>query len=157
MGGVGSDFSKRLNLSSEDGEKWIVNLARDSRLGIDAKIDLQAVSTLLRFPPNPANPLPSPAEHAPHHPGPPNAHSNPDRDHAFARVPIAGDPLRHVEEGPGWCAGRGRKEGRCQGPKAARGSAAAGADASGAGCAGGLEWEGVLYKCNIRRAFVFIA
>lgn len=39
-----SDFSKRLNLSSEDGEKWIVNLARDSRLGIDAKIDLQAVS-----------------------------------------------------------------------------------------------------------------
>lgn len=39
-----SDFSKRLNLSSEDGEKWIVNLIRDSRLGIDAKIDLSAVS-----------------------------------------------------------------------------------------------------------------
>lgn len=37
-----TDFSKRLNLSSEDGEKWIVNLIRDSRLGIDAKIDLSA-------------------------------------------------------------------------------------------------------------------
>ena len=41
-----SDFSKRLNLSREDGEKWIVSLIRDSRLGIDAKIDLQAVRTV---------------------------------------------------------------------------------------------------------------
>lgn len=39
-----SDLSKRLNLSPEDGEKWIVNLIRDSKMGIDAKIDLQAVS-----------------------------------------------------------------------------------------------------------------
>ncbi len=39
-----SDLSKRLNLSGEEGEKWIVNLIRDSKLGIDAKIDLKAVS-----------------------------------------------------------------------------------------------------------------
>lgn len=39
-----SDLSRRLDLSREDGEKWIVNLIRDSKLGIDAKIDLKAVS-----------------------------------------------------------------------------------------------------------------
>lgn len=39
-----SDLSARLNLSAEEGEKWIVNLIRDSKMGIDAKIDLQAVS-----------------------------------------------------------------------------------------------------------------
>ena len=31
-------------MSAEEGEKWIVNLIRDSKMGIDAKIDLQAVS-----------------------------------------------------------------------------------------------------------------
>jgi hypothetical protein len=40
-----SDLSQRLNMSAEDGEKWIVNLIRDSKMGIDAKIDLQAVSS----------------------------------------------------------------------------------------------------------------
>jgi hypothetical protein len=39
-----SDLSKTLNLSNEDGEKWIVNLIRDSRMGVDAKIDLKSVS-----------------------------------------------------------------------------------------------------------------
>lgn len=37
-----TDLSARLNLSKEEGEKWIVNLIRDSKMGIDAKIDLQA-------------------------------------------------------------------------------------------------------------------
>lgn len=35
-----ADLSKRLNLSQEEGEKWIVNLVRDSRA--DAKIDFQS-------------------------------------------------------------------------------------------------------------------
>ncbi|KAF8177333.1 hypothetical protein K438DRAFT_1978624 [Mycena galopus ATCC 62051] len=34
------DLSERLNLSSDEGEKWIVNLIRKSRMGTDAKIDL---------------------------------------------------------------------------------------------------------------------
>lgn len=37
-----SDLSKTLNLSNEEGEKWIVNLIRDSRMGVDAKIDLKS-------------------------------------------------------------------------------------------------------------------
>lgn len=37
-----SDLSKTLNLSYEEGEKWIVNLIRDSRMGVDAKIDLKS-------------------------------------------------------------------------------------------------------------------
>ncbi|KZS96041.1 eukaryotic translation initiation factor 3, subunit 6 [Sistotremastrum niveocremeum HHB9708] len=35
------DLSERLNLSAEEGEKWIVNLIRDTRMGADAKIDLE--------------------------------------------------------------------------------------------------------------------
>ncbi|EJT98808.1 eukaryotic translation initiation factor 3 subunit 6 [Dacryopinax primogenitus] len=35
-----ADLSARLNLSREEGEKWIVNLIRDTRMGADAKIDL---------------------------------------------------------------------------------------------------------------------
>ncbi|ODN90153.1 eukaryotic translation initiation factor 3 subunit E [Cryptococcus wingfieldii CBS 7118] len=34
-------LSKTLNMSVEDGEKWIVNLIRDSRMGVEAKIDLK--------------------------------------------------------------------------------------------------------------------
>ncbi|WVF67736.1 eukaryotic translation initiation factor 3 subunit E [Kwoniella sp. CBS 6097] len=34
-------LSKTLNLSNEEGEKWIVNLIRDSRMGVEAKIDLK--------------------------------------------------------------------------------------------------------------------
>lgn len=37
------DLSERLNLSREDGEKWIVNLIRDTRMGADARIDLEKV------------------------------------------------------------------------------------------------------------------
>ncbi|KAF8531485.1 eukaryotic translation initiation factor 3 subunit 6 [Gautieria morchelliformis] len=36
-----ADLSERLNLSREDGEKWIVNLIRDTRMGADARIDLE--------------------------------------------------------------------------------------------------------------------
>jgi len=38
-----SDLSARLNLSPDDGEKWIVNLIRDTRMAADAKIDLEKV------------------------------------------------------------------------------------------------------------------
>lgn len=41
-----SDLSARLNLSQEEGEKWIVNLIRDMRMGADAKIDLEKVCVL---------------------------------------------------------------------------------------------------------------
>ena len=41
------DLSQRLNLSSDEGEKWIVNLIRESRMGADAKIDLDKVSIRL--------------------------------------------------------------------------------------------------------------
>ncbi|WVR08698.1 hypothetical protein IAU60_005756 [Kwoniella sp. DSM 27419] len=34
-------LSKTLNMSNEEGEKWIVNLIRDSRMGVEAKIDLK--------------------------------------------------------------------------------------------------------------------
>lgn len=37
------DLSDRLNLSRDEGEKWIVNLIRETRMGADAKIDLEKV------------------------------------------------------------------------------------------------------------------
>ena len=39
-----SDLSDRLNLSRDEGEKWIVNLIRETRMGADAKIDLEKVT-----------------------------------------------------------------------------------------------------------------
>ena len=39
----GRDLSERLNLSPDEGEKWIVNLIRETRMGSDAKIDLEKV------------------------------------------------------------------------------------------------------------------
>jgi len=41
-----SDLSERLNLSRDEGEKWIVNLIRETRMGADAKIDLEKVCLL---------------------------------------------------------------------------------------------------------------
>ena len=38
-----SDLSERLNLSKDEGEKWVVNLIRETRMGADAKIDLEKV------------------------------------------------------------------------------------------------------------------
>ena len=38
-----ADLSERLNLSRDEGEKWIVNLIREARMGADAKIDLEKV------------------------------------------------------------------------------------------------------------------
>ncbi|KIM73513.1 hypothetical protein PILCRDRAFT_829097 [Piloderma croceum F 1598] len=35
------DLSERLNLSKDEGEKWVVNLIRETRMGADAKIDLE--------------------------------------------------------------------------------------------------------------------
>ncbi len=37
------DLSDRLNLTRAEGEKWIVNLIRETRMGADAKIDLEKV------------------------------------------------------------------------------------------------------------------
>jgi translation initiation factor 3 subunit E len=37
------DLAERLNLEKEEGEKWIVNLIRETRMGSDAKIDLEKV------------------------------------------------------------------------------------------------------------------
>lgn len=42
-----SDLSQRLNLTPDEGEKWIVNLIRETRMGADAKIDLEKVCSLL--------------------------------------------------------------------------------------------------------------
>ena len=41
------DLSERLNLSREEGEKWIVNLIRETRMGADAKIDLEKVRIVI--------------------------------------------------------------------------------------------------------------
>lgn len=38
-----ASLSERLNLSPAEGEKWIVNLIRETRMGADAKIDLEKV------------------------------------------------------------------------------------------------------------------
>jgi len=38
-----------LNLSEEEGEKWIVNLIRETRMGADAKIDLEKVGRFISF------------------------------------------------------------------------------------------------------------
>ena len=38
-----SDLSARLGLTQAEGEKWIVNLIRDTRMGTEAKIDLEKV------------------------------------------------------------------------------------------------------------------
>ncbi|EXJ88857.1 eukaryotic translation initiation factor 3 subunit E [Capronia epimyces CBS 606.96] len=43
------DLSTRLGLSSDEGEKWIVNLIRDTR--VDAKIDYQAGTVVMNHPP----------------------------------------------------------------------------------------------------------
>lgn len=59
------DLSERLNLSKDDGEKWIVNLIRETRMGADAKIDLEKVCVVIFhflwlafFPPEEVLPLP---------------------------------------------------------------------------------------------------
>jgi translation initiation factor 3 subunit E len=44
------DLLERLNLSKDEGEKWIVNLIRETRMGADAKIDLEKVHILSAFP-----------------------------------------------------------------------------------------------------------
>lgn len=43
------DLSARLNLSDEEGEKWIVNLIRDTR--VDAKIDFSEGTVIMNHPP----------------------------------------------------------------------------------------------------------
>ncbi|KAF8648102.1 hypothetical protein AX16_006411 [Volvariella volvacea WC 439] len=48
-----SDLSDRLNLSRDEGEKWIVNLIRETRMGADAKIDLENNAIEINRPPQP--------------------------------------------------------------------------------------------------------
>lgn len=43
------DLSARLNLTQAEGEKWIVNLIRDTR--VDAKIDTKDGTVLMNHPP----------------------------------------------------------------------------------------------------------
>jgi translation initiation factor 3 subunit E len=43
------DLSTRLGLSQDEGEKWIVNLIRDTR--VDAKIDYKAGTVIMNHPP----------------------------------------------------------------------------------------------------------
>jgi hypothetical protein len=38
-----NDLSEQLNLSRDEGEKWIVNLVQETLVGADAKIDLEKV------------------------------------------------------------------------------------------------------------------
>ncbi|KAF9471883.1 eukaryotic translation initiation factor 3 subunit 6 [Pholiota conissans] len=47
------NLSERLNLSQEEGEKWIVNLIRETRMGADAKIDLEKNVIEINRPPQP--------------------------------------------------------------------------------------------------------
>ncbi|KAI5116580.1 hypothetical protein M0805_009223 [Coniferiporia weirii] len=48
-----ADLSERLNLSKDEGEKWIVNLIRETRMGADAKIDLEKNVIEINRPPLP--------------------------------------------------------------------------------------------------------
>jgi len=44
-----ANLPQRLNLSQEEGEKWIVNLIWVTRMGADAKINLEKVCYLFIF------------------------------------------------------------------------------------------------------------
>ena len=46
-------LSERLNLGRDEGEKWIVNLIRETRMGADAKIDLEKNVIVVARPPQP--------------------------------------------------------------------------------------------------------
>ncbi len=46
---INRDLSSRLGLSQDEGEKWIVNLIRDTR--VDAKIDYKAGTVIMNHPP----------------------------------------------------------------------------------------------------------
>ncbi|KAH8114411.1 eukaryotic translation initiation factor 3, subunit 6 [Phellopilus nigrolimitatus] len=48
-----ADLSERLNLSRDEGEKWIVNLISETRMGADAKIDLEKNIIEINRPPLP--------------------------------------------------------------------------------------------------------
>ncbi|KAI0806154.1 eukaryotic translation initiation factor 3 subunit 6 [Irpex lacteus] len=48
-----ADLSDRLNLSRDEGEKWVVNLIRETRMGSDAKIDLGKNVIEINRPPQP--------------------------------------------------------------------------------------------------------
>jgi len=43
---VSSHLSERLDLSHDEGEKWIVNLICETRMGTDGKIDLEKVTKI---------------------------------------------------------------------------------------------------------------
>jgi hypothetical protein len=81
-------------MSNEDGEKWIVNLIRDSRMGVDAKIDLASVSHAsserCRGPAYPS-------EHATYLQTACYTNSHAHRDNARFSIPIASHQLRNAE------------------------------------------------------------
>lgn len=98
------DLSKTLNLSNEDGEKWIVNLIRDSRIGVEAKIDLKSVSKLCY--------MRLTSEYAAHHSPSHYTHCQSHRDYSRIGLPLSGGPVRHAELGHWRCSedrGRSRR------------------------------------------------
>ena len=82
-----SDLSTRLNLSQEEGEKWIVNLIRDMRMGADAKIDLEKV--IFRFNISKMNSI-LPIECYSHQPTPSSFVSNGNRENSRVSIPYTG-------------------------------------------------------------------
>jgi len=86
---TGSDLSRTLNLSDEEGERWIVNLIRDSRMGVDAKIDLESVCGGLR-----AQLI---SEHAAHHPPAHHSDGYIDRNNTRSCLSLADGSVRYAE------------------------------------------------------------
>lgn len=105
-------LSKTLNLSNEEGEKWIVNLIRDSRMGVEAKIDLKEVR-ILRIIKCHNNLLMSTLEHASHHTAPRYSNRHPYRNYPWSCIPISSNSVRYAEQRRGAPRARGaRKQGR---------------------------------------------
>ena len=91
---ISSELSRTLNMSNEDGEKWIVNLIRDSRMGVDAKIDLASVRVQSSQAVMGKELM---SEHATHLETTPNPNSDPDRDNARSCIPITSHQLRYAK------------------------------------------------------------
>lgn len=105
-------LSKTLNLSNEEGEKWIVNLIRDSRMGVEAKIDLKEVRILRSITYHNVL-LISTSEHASHHTASRHPDRHPYRNHPWPCLPISSNPVCHAEQRRGTSrARRARKQGR---------------------------------------------
>jgi hypothetical protein len=88
-----SELSRTLNMSNEEGEKWIVNLIRDSRMGVDAKIDLASVCPFYPL----YNSITDDPEHATYLQTTCYTDSYADRDNTRSSIPITSHQLRNAE------------------------------------------------------------